>query len=887
MPRALLPGLPALLGFLALLPWATGSAAQTARSSELDAGDVATVVLQMPAPAGADSADYTLELEPTYRSLGPARGRIGRSGDLFIIPVIFGTPARLPSGDQLAGRLTLVLDDHEETVRTLYVRVRERREIVFQVDVEETTVPPDGVAHVPYRLYNRGNRTDTVQVATAQTAGWTLLDAPRLILEPGDSVHGGLRISAPTSISPGDRQLFVVTATAGDRQQAHTVNVVVVSPSGWLGGLAHVPSSLFVGHALGAAGSGTVAALSGAGRVAPDTDVRVDIRHGDAGVLDPALQRAMSGARLRFSLQRPDLRIAAGDVYNPRSTLTGSFRQARGVDVTYDPDGPLSLGAFAAIPTGFSGNSRGGHILQGEAALATGYGRFGVLAADMLQPALGTVEESRSSGAGFRWGGARGGHAGSVEATLVRLSVGDRDTLTGPAIELDYRLDHDRFHGRFRARRVPDAATTAGGQGNEVSASFTAEILPAVQAVGWGYGTEQVQLGRDSRSDAYSANLGLRTRAGRLQLQLAGSRMERTQVLGMESIEFQRSTVRADASWSRGAFSVQTELEAGEATEFGRDGAYRAAGSSVRWYASGRSVWTRLHHARRPGGATTTAVQAGGSLHIGPVHATGGLNHSLSGLATTTTFWSTTEVEIQRALTIQLGASARPVLDDHEWSFSLGMRRRLSLPLPLARQPDLHGVVFDDANANGVLDAGERLIPGVGLALGYLETVTDEAGEFGFRDANGTPVRVRTGSLPMGYILAPDVVLPARGAAAIPVLRTATLRLDVFLDRDGDGTRDPAESLGSGVVVVLTDARGRQRSATADEEGRVRISGLLPGHYTVTAHLAGQDQGRREAKVLMEVDLAPGAEASHTLAVPLRRRTIRMSDEPGGLPLDR
>ncbi len=874
------------MGLMALLPFATGLAAQTARSGEIDAGDVATIVLQMPAPAGADSADFTVHLEPAYRALGPARGRIGRSGDLFIIPLIFGTPARLPSGDQLAGRLTLVLDGHEETVRTLFVRVRERREIVFQLDVEETTVPPDGVTHVPYRLYNRGNRADTVHVATAQAAGWTLLDAPRLILEPGDSVHGGLRISAPASVSPGERQLFVVTATAGDREQARTLNVVVVSPSGWLGGLAHVPSSLFIGHSLGP-NSGTVVALSGAGRVAPDTDVRVDIRHGDNGVLDPALQRAMSGSRLRFSLQRPDLRIAAGDVYNPRSTLTGSFRQARGVDVTYNPEGPLSVAAFAAVPTGFSGDSRGGHILQGEATLATGYGRFGVLAADMLQPALGTIGESRSSGAGFRWSGARGGHSGSMEATLVRLSVGDQEELTGPALELDYQLDQDRFGGRFRVRRVPDAATTTGGQGNEVSASFTAEILPTIQAVGWAYGTEQAQLGRDSRSDAYSANLGLRTRAGRLQMQMAGSLVQRTQVLGTESIEFRRNTVRADGSYSRGAFSVQTELEAGEATEFDREGAYRAAGASVRWYAGGRSAWTRLHHALRPGGVTATTVQAGASLRAGPVHVNGGLNHSLFGPTTTTTFWSTTEVEVQRALTVQLGASARPVLGDHEWSFSLGMRRRLSLPLPLARQPDLHGVVFDDANANGVLDVGERPIPGVRLALGYLDTVTDEAGEFGFRDANGTPVRVRTGSLPMGYILSPDVVLPARGAAAIPVLQTATLRLDLFLDRDGDGTRDPAESLGSGVVVILTDARGRQRSATADEEGSVRISGLLPGHYTVTARPAGQEQGRREAQVLMEVDLAPGAEASHTLAVPLRGRTIRMSDEPGGFQIFR
>lgn len=854
------------------------------RVPAVDAGRSATVMVQLPAPQDVDSASYTLALSDGYRPFVPTAARIGRMDDLFIIPISFTTPDRLPAGRVVAGTLTVDIDGYETTSRELVIQIRERREVTFALEADEVTIAPDAVVGIPFRAHNLGNRRDTVFLDIRAGDAWSLIDAPRLILEPGDSVRGALRIAAPPTVTPGDRELVLVTARTAAREQTRTVNMVVVSPEGWLGGLAQVPSSIFVGQAL-ETGAAPVVALTGGGRIGPETELRLDVRHSDAGILDPALQRQMAGARLRAVITRPDLELHAGDVYGFRTTLSGPTRQARGLRAHYDPDGALSFRAMAARPAAFDGATDGGYILHGEAETETRYGAVALLGGDMLYPARGGLVATRSSGAGLRWAGALGSHEGSVEGTLVRFTAADSLERTGPAVDVRYRLSTERVTGRFQLRRVPDAATAPGGRGNELSGSLSTVLVPGLYLVGWGYSTEQNLLGNGSTTASSAANVGLRSRIARFQLQLGATLTDRLTTTAADTFGFARSTVRGEASYDLGSLSLQSDAEVGTSRELGRDGAYRSIGGSVRFYGSGRSGWIRTQYSRRPGGMESTNLHAGGTIALGPATFSAGLTTTLAGALTTTSFWSGTEIQAQRNLTVHIGASARPTLDAQDWTFSLGVSRRINLPLPIARQPDLRGVVFDDANDNGVLDAGEATVSGVTLALGYLTTTTDSDGRFAFRDATGARLQLQSGDLPMGYVPSPRTVLPTRGRAAIPLLRTATLHLDLFLDRDEDGQRDHAETPGSGAAVTVTDERGRQRTATADDSGTVRISGLLPGRYAVTARpAAAPARGGREPEVLMEVELAPGAEVRHTLAVPLRRRTIRMGGDDGGLP---
>ncbi|MDX1675296.1 MAG: SdrD B-like domain-containing protein, partial [Longimicrobiales bacterium] len=846
----------------------------------VDAGDVATVVLQLPAP-DSGQAVYRLELQDGYQPFIPLEGTVGRVDGVLVLPITFATPRQLAAGRVVAGHVAVEIEGRPPLRREVAIRVRERREVTFALDAEEITVAPDAVAGVPFRAHNRGNLTDTLYVTIRAGEGWTLLDSPRLVLEPGDSVGGAIRVASPVSVVPGERELLLVDARTVAGQETRTLDALVVSPEGWLGDLARVPGSVFVGQQL-QGDAGPVLAVTGGGKVGPETEVRVDLRHADPDLVDPALQRQVAGARLRASLTRPDLVVVAGDVYDPETTLSGSLRQGRGIRSSWDPRGPLSVEALAAAPTGFGGQMTGGHMLHGEIGLETDYGRLDALVGDIRHPERSGLVETRTTGAGARWSGRRGRHEGIVETSIVRFVAADSLVRTGPAVDLRYLLSGESMSGRLRVRRVPDAAAGPGGLGNQLSGSFSAAVRPDVHFVAWGYRTDQNLLGNASRTRSSSANVGIRTRKGRWQLQLGGLLSDRATRTAADSFSFARATVRTEATWTRGSLSLQSDLQAGRSTELGATGGYQALGGSVRWYGAGRWGWLRLVHTRRPGSVVTTNLNAGGAIEMGPVHVTGGLSTPLSDAAAGASFWSSTEIRARRNLTVHIGASARPTVGAGDWTLSLGVSRRLNLPLPLARHPDLHGIVYDDANDNGTRDPGEQGIPDVTVSLGHLETTTDDEGRFEFRDASGARLRLSSADLPAGYIVSPAAVLPARGDAAIPVLRTATLQLHLFIDRDEDGRRDAAEGPGAGAIVTLTDEHGRQRTVAADSTGTARITGLLPGRYDVTARPASATPRPGEPRILMEIELEPGSEAHHTLPVPLRRRTIRMGGDDGG-----
>lgn len=868
-----------------LLACAGGARAQTVgelRVPEVNAGAVATIVAQVPAPEGVDSASYTVTLDARFQSFAPLQGGLARVDDRFIIPLTFATPARLPAGRVVAGTLTVSLPA-APVVRDIVIQVREQRHVTFRLGGDELTVAPDAVAALSYTVRNQGNLPDTVYVDVRAGGGWVHLDAPRVILEPGETVQGRLRIAVPVSATPGDRRVALVTARSGAGETTETVNLVVASTAGWLGSLAHVPSSLFVGHSLGRDG-GPVVALSGAGSIGPDTRVRLDVRHrGD--VLDPALQRQAAGAQLRAAVTRPGLSVEAGDVYGFETTISGSLRQARGIKAEYDPEGPLAVRAIAAFPTTFGGDIAGGHTLHAETDVETRYGVVGLVAGDVVYPGRTTLPGTRATGAGLRWSGGRGVHTGSAEFTARRFIARDSLERFGPAMDVRYGLQSGAVTGRLRLRRVPDAAASPGGQGNELSASVSARLVPSVYLVAWGYDVDQNLLGNETRNATRMANAGLRLGGGSVQLQLAGSYSERRTTSETTRFDFAHRTVRVEGLYTRGGLTLQSDVEVGRSGQVGSTGAYRAAGGSVRFHGSRRWGWLRVQHTIRPGGLGSTAFNGGGTAALGPVEFSGGLTATTYVGRITTTFWSAAEIQAERNLSVHLGASARPDFHGQSWVFSLGISRRLNLPLPLVRQPDLHGVVFEDTNNNGRFDPGEPPVQGVGLTLGYLSTASGSDGRFAFRDAPGDRLRLHSGDLASGYVVAPSTTLPARGRVVIPLVRTASVTLDLFLDRDEDGERDSAEDVGGGASVTITAANGWERTVIADDQGRARISGLLPGHYAITARPASRTTRPTspDPEVLLEVELEPGEDRAATLAVPLRRRTIRMGGDRGSV----
>lgn len=841
------------------------------------AGSVATVVVTLPAPDGVDSASYELRLEPGFRPLIPEAGRVGPVDGLFIIVVPFATPRRLPAGEVEAGMLSVRIGDNRPVERRLSVRVRQRREVKVALQSEDVLVTPDGEADVHYTVRNRGNVEDTVFVAVRRSGPWLTSNPPPIVVPPGGERIGSIRITAPSTANPGDRELFILTTRHGEVEKTHVFHAAIVSDPGWLGSLAHVPSRLFVGHALDA-GASPVLTLTGAGRVGPETGIRYELRHWEPGFMEPSLQRQLGGPRLRLELERPGLRAMAGDVSGYRTTISGNLRPFRGVRLEGDPGERVTGRLMAGLPIEFDGSLSGGHNVQAEAGVRTGLGTVSLLAGDLLEPERSGIPSYRSSGAGLRWDASHGAHGGSLEAAVVRLASGDSTLHVGPALDASYVLRGSPVNGRIRFRSVPGAATASGGMGNELSGAFTARLRPSLHLVAWGHRTEQRIAAPDLHHRADAVSLGLRGHTGPYQLHLGTTWSARDRRRNGTVASMDRRALRAEGSYRHGNWSVQADGELGTASELGHHGGFTSVGGGARWHNGPSWGWLRVLHTDRPGDLPSTrAIHAGGAHALGPVTLSGGATVTAMASATTTSFWSAAEIQVQRATSLHLGASSRPVGGDPEWTFSIGVSRRLSMPLPVARQPDLRGVVFDDANNNGRLDPGETVLEGVTVTMGHLRTRTDEHGRFAFRDVPAATPTVPATGLPTGFVLSPRAELRSRGTLEIPLVRTATLELQTFLDRNEDGRWDPGEEAGAGVEITVTGEDGRQRTAMANREGQARISGLLPGRYTITARPPGERKvPGRDPIVLMELELTPGVTSTHTLPVPVRSRTIRM-----------
>ena len=182
----------------------------------------------------------------------------------------------------------------------------------------------------------------------------------------------------------------------------------------------------------------------------------------------------------------------------------------------------------------------------------------------------------------------------------------------------------------------------------------------------------------------------------------------------------------------------------------------------------------------------------------------------------------------------------------------------------------IHGIKFEDRNANGVRDPGEPGIPGVvivatnniaGAIIEYkAETMEDdpatdfdESGMYWIESVRPgvytVSERIPEGwfpSLPMDGMYKEVQVGPGQGVDGVDFgnWRPASVHGLKFLDRDGDGKQDPNEPGIPGWTIVLVGVDGMGNDvhievktmtddpATAvDESGMYWIDGVKPGRY--------------------------------------------------------
>ncbi|MGE3821141.1 MAG: SdrD B-like domain-containing protein, partial [Isosphaeraceae bacterium] len=219
------------------------------------------------------------------------------------------------------------------------------------------------------------------------------------------------------------------------------------------------------------------------------------------------------------------------------------------------------------------------------------------------------------------------------------------------------------------------------------------------------------------------------------------------------------------------------------------------------------------------------------------------------------------------------------------------------------RPASITGMVFADANNDGVLDGGETGISGVTVTLTgtddlgnpvNLSTSTDVGGAYSFTNLR-PGVHTVTESQPFGYLDGLDAAGDSGGTVGNDVVSNvtltegtatsgpnfgelvpATLSGAVYVDQDNDGVMNPGESgiLGAILTLTGTDDLGMSVNLTAQTaaDGSYSFSGLRPGVYSVSeAQPAGYFDGKETlgnlggtvgADVLSGIVLASGSVAT-------------------------
>ena len=343
-----------------------------------------------------------------------------------------------------------------------------------------------------------------------------------------------------------------------------------------------------------------------------------------------------------------------------------------------------------------------------------------------------------------------------------------------------------------------------------------------------------------------------------------------------------RRTIRGTASAGLGPLRLDASAEVGES----RDGLLRelAQRYQVGVNGYGAAGWFRvgLLYVEDLFIPRALQVDVGGAVHLAPwleIYGSSTVDTDRPFFGEGVSSRLGAQLDLGRLTSLFAGIESLPdpTLDEPRWRFSLGVRKALSLPLPMRRDPGLEGVVFEDTNGNGVRDPEEAPLSGIGVLLGWERVVTDELGRFSFDQRTGR-ARVRIDSRSLGPGLLPPAGLsgPVSGWVEIPLSRAASLRVTLFLDLNGDAKRDARDAAAAGVLLRLVDQSGAAWEAHADDEGVVRLSAVRPGVYRIEVH-APSLPPRATAPDGLTVELRGGEAAEYELAIPYRPRRIRVS----------
>ena len=185
------------------------------------------------------------------------------------------------------------------------------------------------------------------------------------------------------------------------------------------------------------------------------------------------------------------------------------------------------------------------------------------------------------------------------------------------------------------------------------------------------------------------------------------------------------------------------------------------------------------------------------------------------------------------------------------------------------------GRVFEDANGNGIFDAGERPVAGVRLYLSNGNSViTDSEGQYNLPSVNEGSVVISLDpiTVPAGYLLLDDNL--RAGHSWTRLLRTplggGSLLRQNFALIPKDGPRDGKTVAASPTLQASIDAPGASAERSKSQPTNPQSTPSAPGTYEVTAEEKVEPVPPGEVRIILpaadEVILAPSLRVAACVA---------------------
>jgi hypothetical protein len=194
---------------------------------------------------------------------------------------------------------------------------------------------------------------------------------------------------------------------------------------------------------------------------------------------------------------------------------------------------------------------------------------------------------------------------------------------------------------------------------------------------------------------------------------------------------------------------------------------------------------------------------------------------------------SSASVPLNHNIELVAGAERNPLYRNRDgkgdWTFSLRVDKRVALPR--LTYGAISGIVFQDANGNGIRDDGERGIEGVTVRMGENRAVTQDDGRYFFWEGPRAQPAVETASLPSGLIAGVPRGRGESGRFELPATATASVEVTIAFAPGPFGTTPDVDI--SALPVIARDKGGREWTARRIGPRTALFESLPVGEYTL------------------------------------------------------